>query len=176
MSQAHYRQDQTRWLRTGSLSLTCSHRRDNRACSCFPPREQAAELLGGYSTGPANRGPCGWLMDGVELDPVHEGVVVDGPGVGGSPAEGFNVCLSGAADIVLVDQREGNQFDRVDLDPAWSDGVPAPRRHFPTAPEPDRDGNLARQDVLAQLLAELHLADSTSQPCGVLPVLGRRAR
>jgi len=28
-------------------------------------------------------------VDGVELDPVHEGVVVDGPGVGGSPPEGF---------------------------------------------------------------------------------------
>jgi hypothetical protein len=49
-------------------------------------------LLGGYGTGPADRGLCGWLPDGVELDPVREGVVVDGPGVGGSPAEGFEVC------------------------------------------------------------------------------------
>ena len=112
-------------------------------------------------------------MDGVELDPVHEGAVVDGPGVGGSPAEGFEVCFPGAADIVLVDRGEGNQFDRLDLDPAQSDWVTAPRQHFPLAPEPERDGDLARQDVLAQLFAELHLADSTSQLCGMLPDCAR---
>jgi hypothetical protein len=134
-----------------------------------PPREQVAELRGGYGIGPAEQGPCGWLLDGVELDPVQEGVVVDGPSVGGSPAEGFEVCFSGEADIVRVDRGEGNQLDRVDLDPARSDRVTAPQRHFPLAPEPERDSDLARQDVLAQLFAELHLADGTSPLCGVPP-------
>jgi hypothetical protein len=54
------------------------------------------------------------LLSCVELDPVCEGVVVDGPGMGGSPAEGVEVCLSGAADIILVDRGEGDQLDRVD--------------------------------------------------------------
>jgi len=103
-------------------------------------------------------------VDGVELDPVQEGAVVDGPGVCGSPAEGFEVCFPGAADIVLIDRGEGNQFDRVHLDPAPCDWVTAPRRHLPPAPEPERDGYFARQDVLTQFLAELHLADSTSRP------------
>lgn len=119
---------------------------------------------------PAGRGPCGWLLDGVELDPVQQGAVVDGPGVGGSPAEGLEVCFPGAADIVLVDRGEGNQLDRVDLDPAQSDRVTAPRRHFRPTPEPERDSDLARQDVLTQLFAELHLPDSMSQLCGVRPL------
>ena len=124
-------------------------------------------MRGGYGIGPAGRGPCGWLLDGVELDPVEQGALVDGPGVGGSPAEGLEVCLPGAADIVLVDRGEGNQFDRVDLNPAQSDRVTAPQGHFRPAPEPERDSDLARQDVLTQLFAELHLADSTSQLCGL---------
>src|SRR5262249_16197999 len=109
------------------------------------------------------------LVDGVELYPVQGGVVVDGPGVGGPSTEGFEVCFSCAADIVLVDRREGNQLDRVDFDPAQSNRVTAPWRHFRPAPEPERDSDLARQDVLAQLFAELHLADGTSQLCGLLP-------
>src|SRR5215469_16591894 len=111
----------------------------------------------------------GWLVDGVELDPVQGGVVGDGPGVRGSPAEGFEVCFPGAADIVLIDRGEGNQLDRVDLDPARSDSVTPPRRDLPALPQPERDSDLARQDILAQLFAELHLADSTSQLCGLLP-------
>jgi tetratricopeptide (TPR) repeat protein len=101
------------------------------------------------------------LLDRVELDPVHERVVLDGPGVGGSPAERFEVRFPGAADIVLVDRAERHQFDRVDLDPARPDWVTAARQHFPPLPEPERDGDVARQDVVAQFLAELHLADST---------------
>jgi hypothetical protein len=44
-----------------------------------PASEEVAELLGGCGFGPASRGPCGWLLDGVELDPVHQGVVANGP-------------------------------------------------------------------------------------------------
>src|SRR5215831_8291669 len=88
-------------------------------------------------------GPRGGLLDGVELDPVHEGVVVDGPGVGGSLAESFEIRFPGAADIVLVDRAERNQFDGVDLDPARSDPATAPRQHLPPAPEPERDSDLA---------------------------------
>src|SRR5437773_236147 len=128
-----------------------------------PSRCRAGPCQAHLRIGPAARGACRWLVDGVELDPVEEGAVIDGPGVGGSPAEGFEVCFSGAADIVLVDRGEGNQFDRVDLDPARPDSVTAPRQHLPPAPEPERDRDLARQDVLTQFSAELHLADSTSQ-------------
>lgn len=34
--------------------------------------------------GLAGRGLCRWLLDGVGLDPVQEGAVADGAGVGGA--------------------------------------------------------------------------------------------
>ena len=82
-----------------------------------------------------------------------------GPAWAAAPAEGFEVCFPARRTSSSSIDEKGTSSIVFDLDPARSDRVTAPRRHFAPAPEPERDGDLARQDVLAQLFAELHLAD-----------------
>jgi hypothetical protein len=59
---------------------------------CPPPHAQTRASAGRPARGEA------WspLFDDVELDPVHEAPVVDGPGVGRSFAEGLEVGFAGA--------------------------------------------------------------------------------
>jgi hypothetical protein len=52
----------------------------------------------------------------VELDPVKEGAVTDGTGVGSSSAEGSEVGFAGASQVSLVDGEEGDRLDGVDPD------------------------------------------------------------
>ena len=92
----------------------------------------------------------------MELDPVKEGVVTDGAGVGGSPTEGLQVSLARAAQIGILDGGEGDELARVDLDLPGSDAVAAAGFHLRPAPQPERDRDEPGQHVVAQLFAELH--------------------
>src|SRR4051812_27577871 len=92
----------------------------------------------------------------MELDPVDEGVLVDRPRVRGAGAQGLAIGLAGLPDIRLGDRRERDELDRVDLDQTGPDPVAAALLDLRPLPQPDRQRDVAGQDVVAQLTAELH--------------------
>jgi hypothetical protein len=92
----------------------------------------------------------------MELDPVQECLVVDGPRMGGPSAERFEVCFASSADVGAVDGGERDQFDRVDLDVAFVHSVATARLHLGLSPQPERHRDVAGQHVRTQLSAELH--------------------
>src|SRR4051812_49907051 len=97
----------------------------------------------------------------MELDPVDEGVLVDRPRVCGAVAQGLAVGLAGSPDVRLGDRGERDELDGVDLDQPGADAVAAALLDLRTLPQPDRERDIAGQDVIAQLAAELHLPDAT---------------
>src|SRR3954447_513129 len=92
----------------------------------------------------------------VELDPVDEGVLVDRPRVRGAGAQGLAVGLAGQSDVRLGDRRARDKLDGVDLDQTGADPVAAALLDLWPLPQPDRERDIAGQDVIAQLAAELH--------------------
>src|SRR4051812_11028313 len=92
----------------------------------------------------------------MELDPVHQGVLVDRSRVRGAVAQGLAVGLTASPDVRLRDRRERDKLDGVDLDHAEANPVAAALLDLRPLPEPDRQGDVAGQDVIAQLAAELH--------------------
>ena len=92
----------------------------------------------------------------MELDPVDEGVLVDRPRVRGAVAQGLAVGLAGSPDVRLGDRRERDKLDGVDLDLTGADPVAAALPDLWPLPQPDRQRDIAGQDVIAQLAAELH--------------------
>jgi hypothetical protein len=52
----------------------------------------------------------------MELNSIHERVIVDRPGVRGAPAQRLAVGLAGSSQVRSGDRRERDQLDRVDLD------------------------------------------------------------
>src|SRR5262245_29779578 len=98
----------------------------------------------------------------MELDAVDERVLVDRPRVRGALAQGLAVGLARAPDVVLGDGRERDELDGVDLDQAGADPVAAALLDLRPLPQANRQRDVAGQDVMAQLAAELHTADASS--------------
>jgi hypothetical protein len=98
----------------------------------------------------------------MELDPVDEGVLVDRPRVRSTVAQGLAVGLASSPDVRLGDRREGDKLDGVDLDQTGTDPVAAALLDLRPLPQADRHRDLAGQDVVAQLAAELHIPDASS--------------
>lgn len=98
----------------------------------------------------------GRLIDDVELDPVDQGVVGNRTGVRCPLAKRLQIRLTGLPDVRRSHRAEWDQFDRVDLDRGRPDRVPAARPHPRPLPQPERNGDVARYDVVAQLPAKLH--------------------
>ena len=92
----------------------------------------------------------------MQLDPVDERLLADRPRVRGAPAQALAVELAGAPDVRLGDRGERDQLDGIDLDQTGPDPVAATLLDLRPLPEPDRHRDLAGQDVVAQLAAELH--------------------
>jgi hypothetical protein len=92
----------------------------------------------------------------MEFDPIEHGLVVDGPSVGSPSLEGFEVRFAGTEEVGVVDEGEGNQFDRVDLDLPTSDAVPAARLHLGSLPQAERHRDVTRQHGCSKFSAELH--------------------
>ena len=86
-------------------------------------------------------------LDGVELDPENERVITDRTRVGGSQAEGLKVGLAGSSQVSVVDGGERDQLNRVDLDLAFGHAVAAAGLHLRSAPQPERDCDLAGQHL-----------------------------
>lgn len=103
-------------------------------------------------------------VDDVELDPVDDRLLVDRARVGGPAAQRLAVGLTGTSDVDVADHREGHRFDRVDLDLPWVDPVAAALLDLGPAPQTHREGDLPRQNVVAQITAELHWANVTPHP------------
>jgi hypothetical protein len=93
---------------------------------------------------------------GVELDPVHERVLVYRTGVGGSLAQRLAVRLPRALNVAIGDRGERDELDGVDLNLPQADSVPAALPDPRPLPQPDRHGDVSSQNVAAQLAAELH--------------------
>jgi hypothetical protein len=92
----------------------------------------------------------------MELDPVNECFIVDGPSMGGPSSERLEVCFASSADVGVVDGKEGDEFDRVHLDLAITHAVATARFHFRPLPQPERHRYGTRQHLGAQFPAELH--------------------
>src|SRR3954451_11636851 len=97
----------------------------------------------------------------MELDPVDERVLVDRPRVCGAVAQGLAVGLAGSPDLRLGDLRERDELDGVDLDHTQADPVAPALLDLWPLPQPDRQRDVAAQDVGAQLAAELHAPDAS---------------
>jgi len=97
----------------------------------------------------------------VKLDAIDERVVVDGPGVGGAPTQGLAVRLSRSPHVRPGDRREGDDLDGVDLDLAEADAVAATLLDLWSLPQSDRERDVSCQNVIAQLVAELHNLDAS---------------
>ncbi len=73
----------------------------------------------------------------MELDSVHERVFVYRPGVRRATTHRLAIGLAGASDILLVDRREGDKLDGVDLNLTETDPVAAAL--LDTRPPPQSD-------------------------------------
>src|SRR5215813_5353641 len=93
---------------------------------------------------------------GVELHPVEQGVAGDRAGVGGPLAQGLHVFLAAAAEIGWRNGGKGHQSQGVDLDIPRADGIAAADPDLGALPQPEGDGDVARDHVVAQLRAEVH--------------------
>lgn len=115
----------------------------------------------------------------MELNPVDERVLVDRPGVRGPLAQRLAVGLTGASHILFGNGRERDKLDGVDLDLAKTDPVAAALPNPGPLPQADREGDVSRQDVVAQLAAEVHIGDASAPPgsdlgCGkIAPIVCR---
>ena len=99
----------------------------------------------------------------MELDSVHERVLVDRTGVRSAPAQRLAVGLAGPSDVRRGDRREWEQLAGVDLDLTKADPVTAALLNPLPPPESDRERDIPRQDVVAQLTAELHALDASGR-------------
>ena len=92
----------------------------------------------------------------VELDSVDERILVDRPGVRGALTQCLAVRLTGSSDVLPGYRRERNQLDAVDLDLTRPDPIAAALLDSWTLPQSDGERDVPREDVVAQLAAELH--------------------
>ncbi len=92
----------------------------------------------------------------MEFDPIDQGVIVDRPGMSGPSSKGCEVRLACSADVGVIDEREGDQFDRIDLDFTVTDPVATAGLHLQPTPQPERHGDVTGQHACTQFLAELH--------------------
>lgn|ERR1700733_3543883 len=92
----------------------------------------------------------------MECDPVKKCLVVNGPSMGSPSSEGFEICFASSADVGLFDGEEGDELDRVNLDPAIAHAIATARLHLRPLPQPERHRYVPRQHLGAQFPAELH--------------------
>jgi hypothetical protein len=71
------------------------------------------------------------------------------------------VSRSGAPDVRRGDRSERNELDGVDLDQTGADPVAATLLDLWPLPQPDRQRDIAGQNVIAQLTTEFHTPDAS---------------
>jgi hypothetical protein len=112
----------------------------------------------------------------MELHAVQDGVIVDRAGVCSASTKGLNVGLSSPTKILVVDRRERQQLDLVDLDHHGTASVDTSDLDLWSRPEPVADGDGSVRYSIAKITAELHAAilssEADAEPAiGVSPCL-----
>jgi hypothetical protein len=74
------------------------------------------------------------LSSNVKFDPVDKRFIMDGAGMSGPTSKGFKVCFPSPANVCLIDGRERDQVDQVNLDLTVAHTVPTTRFHFRPSP------------------------------------------
>jgi len=97
----------------------------------------------------------------VELDAIDERVLDDRPRVCGALAQRLEFGLAGSSDVRGGDRRERDKLDGIDLDLTGPDPVAAALLDPWPLPQSDGERDVSRQDVVAQLAAELHARDAS---------------
>ena len=92
------------------------------------------------------------LPNDMELDPV-ERCRHRSAGMGGPSSKRFEVCFAGPTDVGVVDEREGDQLNRINLDLTVGHAVTTARSHLRPPPEPERHGDVTRQHTRPQFAA-----------------------
>jgi len=92
----------------------------------------------------------------MELDPVHQRVIGDRPGVRRSPTKGLAVGLTATVDVVTCHGPERQDLDGINLDTKPVGFVSASDPDLGALPQPDRHGDLAGCDARAQVRTEPH--------------------
>ena len=96
----------------------------------------------------------------MKLDSINERVLINRPCVGGAPAQRLSVRLTGPPHVGRGDRRKRDELDRVDLDLTEANRVSAALPDAWALPQSDRDRDVSRQHVAAQLAAELHTREA----------------
>jgi hypothetical protein len=96
----------------------------------------------------------------VELNAINERVLVDRPRMCGALAQRLAVGLAGSSDILRADRRERDKLDDIDLDLTGPGPVAAALLDPWPLPQSDGERDVSRQDVVAQLAAELHAREA----------------
>ena len=97
----------------------------------------------------------------MELNPIDERVLVDRPGVRGTPAQRLAVGLAGSSNVLRGDRRERDKLDGIDLDLTGADPVAAALLDTWLLPQSDGERDVSAEDVVAQLATELHAPDAS---------------
>src|SRR4051794_20791299 len=97
----------------------------------------------------------------MELDPVHERVLIDRPRMRGAVAQSLAVRLAGSPDVRFGDRSKRDKLEGIDFDQTGAHWVAAALLDLWPPPQPDRQRDVAGQDVVAQLAAELHIPDAS---------------
>jgi hypothetical protein len=100
-------------------------------------------------------------VDGVELDAIHECVVIDRSGVRSALTQRFAVGFPSESHVRSGDRGERDELDGVDLNLAGTNPIVTTRLDARPLPQPDRERDLSRQNVISQLAAEVHRRDAT---------------
>lgn len=95
----------------------------------------------------------------MKLDAIYERVLIDRSGVRGTLSQRLAVDLAGPWHVRCGDRGEWNQLHGVDLNLARANPVMAARLDLRPFPQTDRERDISRQNVIAQLAAELHRRD-----------------
>src|SRR4051812_27938954 len=114
----------------------------------------------------------------MKLDPIDGGGPRRSAPVRGALAQSLAVGLARSPDVSLRARRDRDRFDGVDLDQTEADPAPAAWLDRWPLPQADRQRDIAGQDVVTQLAAELHTrtltADAPAQHPLSLPLAGAR--
>lgn len=92
----------------------------------------------------------------MELDAVHQGVVVDRSSVRRAPAHRLAIALTSGRDVLLREGRKGQHLDAVDLDHGARRSVAPALTHLPPGTEAHRHGDLTAGDTRTEVGTELH--------------------
>ncbi len=77
------------------------------------------------------------LIHDMKLDAEQHRFIADGPSMGSSRSERLEILFARSAYVLIVDESEGNPFDRVDLNVAIAYAVSTAGLHPRPPPQPE---------------------------------------